>query len=321
MSFAFAPYSSGAGSAMTDAQWGEFAKALLGTGVIKGALIGGSPGNDLAVTAPGSGMTVNLGTGQAMVYGHWCQNDASAAQTITAADPTNPRIDRVVLKHDVTAKTVSVVVKAGTPAPSPTAPSLTQTPSTWEMSLCQVAVGAGVSAINSGNVTDERTYAIATGAVAKTGDTMTGNLTVPALFSTNSVQVTGANQGLEVGAKASSNTPFIDLNSSGNSNDYDVRLVASGGTGASGNGTLNVAAGSLTRNGNKVMDTGNDGAGSTFDADMVDGLHASSLVQVGSGNQAATPVLFIIVGPTSAALPAAGTKGRIGIVATGVTLP
>lgn len=282
---------------MTDAQWGEFAKGLLGTGVIKGALIGGSAGNDLAVTAPGSGMTVNLGTGQAMVYGHWCQNDASAAQTITASDPTNPRIDRVVLKHDVTAKTVSIVVKAGTPAPSPTAPSLTQTPSTWEMSLCQVRVNATVTAISSGNITDERTYAAPAlhaathasggtdpitpaniGAAALTGATFTGAIQATNITATGGITASAANANIELGAKASANTPFLDFNSSGNSNDYDVRVIASGGSASAGQGTLSVNATLLQRNGNTIWDSGNDGSGSGLDADTLDGH------QPGSGN-------------------------------------
>jgi hypothetical protein len=70
-----------------------------------------------------------------------------------------------------------------------------------------------------------------------------------------------------------------------------------------------------------IWHANNDGPGSGLDADTVDGKQATALVQVGTGNQAATPVQLVVVGPTSAALPAAGTKGRIGIVATGVTLP
>lgn len=41
---------------------------------------------------------------------------------------------------------------------------------------------------------------------------------------------------------------------------------------------------------------------------------ATQCAQVGAGNLAATPLQIIIVGPDSTHLPAAGTKGRIGIV-------
>lgn len=46
------------------------------------------------------------------------------------------------------------------------------------------------------------------------------------------------NAALELGSLATSNTPFMDFHSSGNNIDYDSRLIASGGAGSSGNGTL-----------------------------------------------------------------------------------
>lgn len=60
-------------------------------------------------------------------------------------------------------------------------------------------------------------------------------------FSGN-VSMNSSNAGLELGAPGSSNTPFIDLHSSGTSNDYDVRLIASGGNSSAGNGTLTITA-------------------------------------------------------------------------------
>lgn len=44
-------------------------------------------------------------------------------------------------------------------------------------------------------------------------------------------------------------TPVIDLHSSGNANNYDVRLIGSGGTATNGQGTLNILASTLTWNG------------------------------------------------------------------------
>ena len=59
---------------------------------------------------------------------------------------------------------------------------------------------------------------------------------------TGSLSITQSNGGIELGAPAASNTPFIDFHSSGSSNDYDVRLLASGGSSAIGNGKLTVTA-------------------------------------------------------------------------------
>ena len=120
-----------------------------------------------------------------------------------------------------------------------------------------------------------------TGKANLSGATFTGAVQATALTASSAgVTVSAANQGVELGAKAIANTPFVDMNSSGNSNDYDVRLIASGGTASSGNGTLNIAAAALTHNGQTVWDNGNDGAGSGLDADTVDGLQASAFAQL-----------------------------------------
>jgi len=52
---------------------------------------------------------------------------------------------------------------------------------------------------------------------------------------------------MTLGSTSSANTPYIDLNSSGNVVDYDVRLIASGGTSSAGNGVLTITAGAGTR--------------------------------------------------------------------------
>jgi len=50
-------------------------------------------------------------------------------------------------------------VLTGTPAASPTPPNVTQSSTIWEISLAQVYVGAAVSTIAAGNITDERIWA------------------------------------------------------------------------------------------------------------------------------------------------------------------
>lgn len=65
-----------------------------------------------------------------------------------------------------------------------------------------------------------------------------------------------ANGGIEVGAsnRATAGTPFIDFHSAANSGDYDVRMIASGGTSASsGQGTLNVSAALFTFSGASIV--------------------------------------------------------------------
>lgn len=122
--------------------------------------------NDLVVSQSGTpGMSVSIAAGWAIVVGNFTTNmgaysiynDAAVTGTITAADPTNPRIDRVCLTVNDSAYTgstniVSVNVVAGTPAGSPSAPA---TP-TNSISLATVLVGAGVTSIVNANITDTR---------------------------------------------------------------------------------------------------------------------------------------------------------------------
>lgn len=69
-------------------------------------------------------------------------------------------------------------------------------------------------------------------------------------FSGQALLLSAAGAGAQIGAPASSGTPYIDFQSSGNSNDYDVRLMSQGGTAATnGAGAFDVFATSLRMNG------------------------------------------------------------------------
>lgn len=121
----------------------------------------------LAVSASSpAAMSVRVATGWAAIVGttqsnmgvYTIYNDAQDTLTITAADPTNPRIDRVVATvrdayYTGAFNDVIFQVVAGTPAGSPSAPA---TPAN-SISLATVLVGAAVTQINSGNITDTRT--------------------------------------------------------------------------------------------------------------------------------------------------------------------
>lgn len=132
-------------------------------------------GGELEVSADGSGMTVSVLSGQALVRGHYYDSSSTEVITIPAADATNPRIDTIVLKLDPTANTITLVVVEGTPGASPSAPELTQTESlVYEFPLADIAVAAGAVAISSGNVTDRRTFLVP---VTQKQDIITGAAT------------------------------------------------------------------------------------------------------------------------------------------------
>ena len=148
----------------------------------------------LAITAQGSpNMTVNAAAGWCAIVGNGspnlgayvAYNNATTILTITTADATNPRIDRVVVTindaaYSGSTNNVVFTVIAGTPAASPTAPA---TPSN-SISLATIAVAANATSISSGNITDTRATAtsnlIATAGLPAAGGSLTGNLTLAA---------------------------------------------------------------------------------------------------------------------------------------------
>lgn len=127
--------------------------------------------NDLLVTENSpTGMTVDVATGWANIVGTYqsnmgayqAYNDALTVLTITAANPSNPRIDLICITvsdafYTGSLNTVAFNVVAGTPAASPAVPA---TP-TNSIVLARVAVAAGATAITNANITDMRTVATA----------------------------------------------------------------------------------------------------------------------------------------------------------------
>lgn len=125
--------------------------------------VNGLPGdNNLKVVGDSSGMQVKVkvagGNSQALVRGHMFNSTAEETLTIDASS-SNPRIDSVVLTLDPTANSIVLEVLKGAAATSPSAPSLTQTDtSVYQLKLADVLVGANVTTISAGAVTDLRVF-------------------------------------------------------------------------------------------------------------------------------------------------------------------
>lgn len=134
-------------------------------------------GNGLQVTQNSPlGMSVIVGEGDARVpyagYAYTAWNDANEVVTISTANPSNPRIDRLVMYIDrgETPQQVNpnnpgipkFAVVAGTPAAVPTRPSNAAVNSAvgatnpW-IDLADILVNAGVTQITNANITDTRT--------------------------------------------------------------------------------------------------------------------------------------------------------------------
>lgn len=153
MAETYGPFSTGAGSTVSDAQVPYYFGPFLADGVVQGVL------NSLNTFGDSSGLQVKIDTGQAVLQGHFYRNDALLTKTLATADPSLARIDSVVVSMDLIGKTIAVTVLTGTPATTPVAPAVTQNANTWQILLATVNVAAAASTITAANVTDARTYA------------------------------------------------------------------------------------------------------------------------------------------------------------------
>jgi len=155
----------------SETQFSQWARNI-GEGVKTGAL------NELEVFADSTGMQVKVRSGQALVRGHYYQNTAELALSLTAADLSNPRVDTVVVELDPSANSIELKVITGAAQSSPSPEPVVQTDAgIYQIKLANIAVGTGVTTITAGNVTDTRFYIEDfTGTVA--GSQITGEITV-----------------------------------------------------------------------------------------------------------------------------------------------
>jgi hypothetical protein len=128
------------------------------TGIINAsslAVRANSPVGMSVITA--SGWAAIVGDIQPAMGTYIGYNDDDVVLTIATANPTNPRIDVVCMTVNdsyYTGSTDNVILQViqGTAATSPTPPAIPDN----SIALANVAVGAAVTSINSGNITDQR---------------------------------------------------------------------------------------------------------------------------------------------------------------------
>lgn len=127
-----------------------------------------NPTNALQVVA-GTGMQVQVNPGICHIQGAMGIEPNLRTLSLTAAG-SQPRIDTVVARLDLSqaVRSIELYVKTGTPAASPSAPSLTRDSTIWELGLANVSVGANVGTISQSHITDTRLDTSRCGMVAQT---------------------------------------------------------------------------------------------------------------------------------------------------------
>lgn len=138
--------------------WAEvFSGGIVGEGVVANPDTG-LLGTNLEVTeANPADMSVLVHLGVSWVAGRFLEVYSAAENlTLAAADGSNDRIDRIVVRLDYTARTVKLAVLTGTAATTPVAPDLEDSASRKELGLATVRVNAGVTSVTDADITDTR---------------------------------------------------------------------------------------------------------------------------------------------------------------------
>lgn len=114
-------------------------------------------GNSFFVTYNAGTMTITVGPGRAWFSNTWLKNSENLVLTVDQAEPILNRIDSVIIEFDrsVGVRANSIKIKKGTPGSSPVAPTMTSTTDVKQYRIADVYVGAGVTQITAGNITNK----------------------------------------------------------------------------------------------------------------------------------------------------------------------
>lgn len=130
-------------------EWAEYFASFIGNGVFP------IPSNGLQVEANSSAGVV-IRAGRAWINGYFYFNTDDLNVKLNTADGVLNRIDRIVIRWDLTARTISAAVKSSAPSITPTAPALQRDADAYELCLADVFVRAGSTAVLQSDITDQR---------------------------------------------------------------------------------------------------------------------------------------------------------------------
>lgn len=136
----------------TAEQISSYFDGLVGNGILENC------GNKLQVLHT-EGMGIKVQSGRAFLDCHWYNNSADVLLEVPQSEITYDRIDSVILRMDTAeeVRNITLLIRKGTPAESPVAPSLENTESVKELCLADIRVNKLVEAISQANITDTRT--------------------------------------------------------------------------------------------------------------------------------------------------------------------
>jgi len=146
-------------------EWAEYFASFIGNGIFP------NPSTNLMVQASVD-MTIAVKAGKAWINGYFFNNTTDISVQIDTADGVLKRIDRLVVRWSLTNRSVSIAVKKGTNASSPTPPVLQRDADIYELALADIAVNNGAVQITQANITDRRLSSELCGYVTQTVQTI-----------------------------------------------------------------------------------------------------------------------------------------------------
>lgn len=112
--------------------------------------------NDSLAVAAGTGLTVTVATGKALVNSHWVKLSAVETLDIETAHNLFNRYDMITLRWNASTRDVTLQVVTGTPASTPQRPTPQTSGTAYEIVLAYVLVPANATSLTTGNIYDQR---------------------------------------------------------------------------------------------------------------------------------------------------------------------
>lgn len=129
--------------------WAAYFGSIIGNGVFP------QPSNGLQVEKY-SGMYIKVQPGKAWINGYFYTATTLVSLSLSAANGSQDRIDRVVLRWNRVNREIKLAVKAGVPASTPVGADLQRDTDIYELCLAEIYVTAGITKIDQANITDKR---------------------------------------------------------------------------------------------------------------------------------------------------------------------
>ncbi len=105
---------------------------------------------------PGSGMNITLNPGRAWINGYSYRNTTALTIPLAAADGILNRKDRVVIRWDLSNRTIKAAVISYSYTNTPGVPEIQRTSDLYELAVAEITIRAGAIEVTAADITDLR---------------------------------------------------------------------------------------------------------------------------------------------------------------------